>query len=230
MDNTEERAKEWVKRNKKLIIEKFANLSDFPPVDNPFTMFMAGSPGAGKTEFSKTFIKDYPGGVKIVRIDADEIRSMIPDYTEGKAYKVQGAASLGVEKIFDFIQDHSQNCILDGTFADFNIAKKDVERALNKGRKVGIMYIYQDPKVAWDFTQKREKLEGRRVSKEIFIKCFFDARENVMKIKGLYPQIELNLAIKDFENKLQKSHFNIQLLDPYIKMGYTVDELQNLLI
>lgn len=103
MDNIEESAKEWVKRNKKQIIEKFANLKNFPPVENPFTMFMAGSPGAGKTEFSKTFIKDYPGNVKIVRIDADEIRELIPDYKEGKAYKVQGAAALGVEKLFDFV-------------------------------------------------------------------------------------------------------------------------------
>ncbi len=230
MDDIEEKAKEWVRRNKRSIIEKFASLKEYTPVENPFTLFMAGSPGAGKTEFSKTFIENYPGHVKIVRIDADEIRKMIPNYEEGKAYKVQGAASLGVEKVFDYVQSHSQNCILDGTFADINIVTKDVSRALNKDRKVGIMYIYQDPKVAWNFTKIREKVEGRKVSKEIFIKCFLDARENVLRIKKLYPQIELNIAIKDFENKLEKSHFNVDLLDPYIKMQYTAEELEELLI
>lgn len=229
MNDIEEKAKEWVKRNKRFLIERFASLTEYSSVENPFTLFMAGSPGAGKTEFSKTFINDYPGGIKIVRIDADEIKKEIPGYEESKAYRVQGASALGVEKIFDYVQAHSLNCILDGTFADINIAQKDVFRALNKGRKVGIMYIYQDPKVAWSFTQKREKIEGRKVSKEVFIKCFFDARKNVVKVKELYPQIELNIAVKDFENKLEKTYFKVDLLDPYIKMQYTVEELQQIL-
>lgn len=229
MDIIEDQAKKWIKQNKKQIVEKFANLKDFPPVNDPFTIFMAGSPGAGKTEFSKTFIKDYPNNIKIVRIDADEIRNIIPDYSEGKAYMVQGAASLGVEKVFDFVQNHSQNCILDGTFGDFKIAEKDVNRALGRGRKVGIMYIYQDPIIAWEFTKKREKVEGRKVSKEIFIKCFFDAKENVEKIKEIFPQIELNLAIKNYENKLEKSFFNVQALDPYIKIEYNIEQLKEIL-
>ena len=43
-DNTslEEQAKEWVRQNKRVIIDKFANLIDYPGVSNPFTMFMAG--------------------------------------------------------------------------------------------------------------------------------------------------------------------------------------------
>ena len=48
-----------------------------------------------------------------------------------------------------------------------------------------------------------EKLEGRYVPKEIFIKSFFDAKENVNKIKA------------DFKNKvmiflIQKTWFNIK--------------------
>lgn len=91
------------------------------------------------------------------------------------------------------------------------------------------MYIYQDPKIAWHFTKIREKIEGRNVSKEIFIKCFFNARENVVKIKKLFPNIELNIAEKDFENKLKKSYFNVELLDPYIKMEYNIQDLQQIL-
>lgn len=46
------------KDNKKIIIQKFADLSIYLPVQNPTTYFMAGSPGAGKTEYSKSFIKE----------------------------------------------------------------------------------------------------------------------------------------------------------------------------
>lgn len=226
-DRTEELARQWVKQNIKLLVEKFASLEKYPPVENPFTMFMAGSPGAGKTEFSKKFIEDYDPSTKIVRIDADEIRECIPQYKEGKAYKVQGAAGLGVAKLFDHVQDHSQNAIVDGTFSNFDIALKDVERALNRKRKVGIFYIYQDPFIAWDFTKKREAVEGRRVSKTMFIDSFFQAKENVNKIKEIMDnKIELHLAKKDYTNNLKKSYFNIKKVDDYIKVEYNREDLE----
>src|SRR3989344_8629647 len=155
-DDLEEKAKKWVRDNTNLLIEKFADPAKFAGVSNPFTIFMAASPGAGKTEYSKSFIKNYDPNTKIVRIDADEIRDMIPDYTGGNAYKFQGAAALGVEKLYDEVQKRNQNVIVDGTFSDFNKGLQDVKRALNRGRKVGIFYLYQDPLIAWDFTKKRE--------------------------------------------------------------------------
>ncbi len=68
---------QYVKSNKAVLIEKFCSLSNFSPSNNPFTMFMAGSPGAGKTEFSKAIIPELQQrdpNCAIVRIDADEIR------------------------------------------------------------------------------------------------------------------------------------------------------------
>ncbi len=44
-----EKAKKFVKENKKFLIEKFASLNKFPSKEKPFSIFMAGSPGAGKT-------------------------------------------------------------------------------------------------------------------------------------------------------------------------------------
>ena len=196
-DDLEEKAKDWIKNNKKFLIEKLANLKNFPGVSNPFTIFMAGCPGAGKTEYSKSFIASYDSNTRIVRIDADEIRDIIPGYSGGNAYKFQGAAALGVEKLFDYIQDHKQNVIVDGTFSDFKIGLSNIERALNRNRKVGIFYLYQDPIIAWEFTKKREKVEGRHVSKEMFIKSFFLAKENVNRVKAiLKDKIELNLVEK----------------------------------
>ena len=101
----------FVKKNKKLIISKFADSTKFPPSQNPFTIFMAGSPGAGKTEFSISLINqlgERDPNTKVVRIDADEIRDIIPQYDKTNSNLLQSAAAIGVEKLFDHVQDHAQ--------------------------------------------------------------------------------------------------------------------------
>lgn len=78
-----EQAVNYVKLHDKELVEQFASLKNYPSSTNPQAIFMAGCPGAGKTEFSKGWIeefnKDEPEA-KIVRIDADEIREKIPQY------------------------------------------------------------------------------------------------------------------------------------------------------
>ncbi len=225
----EEKAKKWVRDNTNILIEKFADPVKFPGVSNPFTIFMAGSPGAGKTEYSKSFIKGYDPNTKIVRIDADEIRDMIPDYTGGNAYKFQGAAALGVEKLYDQVQKKHQNVIVDGTFSDFKKGLQDVERALHRHRKVGIFYLYQDPLIAWEFTKKREKVEGRHVSKDMFISSFFLAKENVNKVKKILgDKIELHLVEKNYTNEQENTKFNIDMIDNHLKIKYNEQDLERL--
>ena len=51
-----ESAKEFVKQNKQKIIGKFTNPTIYKPVSTPISLFMAGLPGAGKTEVSKSLV------------------------------------------------------------------------------------------------------------------------------------------------------------------------------
>lgn len=224
---------EFVKKNKKLIISKFADLTKFPPSQNPFTVFMAGSPGAGKTEFSISLIKqlgEKDPNTKVVRIDADEIRDIIPQYDRTNSNLLQSAAAIGVEKLFDHVQAHAQNVVVDGTFANYEVALKDVKRALGKDRKIGIIYLYQDPAIAWDFTKKREKLEGRVVPKEMFIQAFLNSEENVNEIKKEFGNsVRLSLVIKNFENRVEKTLFNIDNVDSYLKIKYNPQTLLKVL-
>ncbi len=219
-------AKKFIKDNKRLLIEKFAKLESIPAKKNPFSMFMAGSPGAGKTEFSKSFIKASLLS-SVVRIDADEVKKIIPQYNGRNSDVVQGASALGVEKIYDFVLKNNQNVIIDGTFANYKISYKNVERSIKKNRVVAIFYIYQDPLVAWDFTKKREKLEGRYVPKEVFIKSFFDAKENVNKIKADFKnKIMIFLIQKNHSNGIKKAWFNIKDIDNHLKIDYTIESLR----
>lgn len=230
-----EEALQFVKQNRKMLIGGFASLNDYPPSEKPFTIFMAGSPGAGKTEFSKSFNPDLfkftkEQETKIVRIDADEIRHLIPQFNGKNSSEVQRAASKGVDILFDYVQKKGQNVIVDGTFANYEISCNNVKRALARERSVGIFYLYQDPKIAWEFTKKRDEIEGRKITKRFFIRSFFAAKDNVNKVKGIFKEkIVLDLIIKDFENKVAKYYINISRIDDRIKIDYTIGQLNSLL-
>ena len=223
----------FIKENKQKLCEYFASTEKYFPVENPSAYFMAGSPGAGKTEYSKAFIQELQQRSpkrKIVRIDADDIRDYIPFYDRTNAEIVQGAAALGVEKLFDHVLKNKQDFLLDATFADFNKSHQNIARCLHNKRKIGITYIYQDPLIAWEFTKKREKVEGRYVPKAMFIQAFFSAIDNVDKIKKEYnDKVELELIVKDIDQNIQKSYFNIDYVENYLKIEYNPQMLEELL-
>jgi UDP-N-acetylglucosamine kinase len=146
MDSSEiaAKAKLFIKDNKKEFCEHFASFEKYPPVKNPSAYFMAGSPGAGKTEYSKSFIQQLQQKSlerKIVRIDADEVRDFIPQYDRTNAKVIQEAAVLGVEKLLVCVLKNSQDFLLDATFADFGKSHQNITRCLHHNRKVGITYI-----------------------------------------------------------------------------------------
>ena len=167
-----------------------------------------------------------------IRIDADEIRKMCPEYTGTNAHLFQSAAVKGVNILFDHALLKNINVILDGTFA-YADAMKNIQRSLGKGRIVELWFVYQEPKLAWEFTQVREAVESRRVSKETFIKGFIQSRKNVIEAKRSFgDQIELNLLIKNLDNSPGEFKLNVQAdeLDSYLKSDYTEDQLSKLLV
>ncbi len=226
-----EEAKKYIKSHVDDLIEKFADTKKHPPVERPFSIFMAGSPGAGKTEFSKTLIKLLRGrgAAPIVRIDADEIRKIIPHYDGSDAHLLQGAAAIGVEKLFDHVQQSGQNAILDATFANYDKSRENVKRALGRKRGVVIVYLYQRPEVAWAVTKKRGVLEGRIVPREVFIDSFLNVRENVEKVKNEFGKdIILMVALKDVEFKTAKLYFDVAEVDKYLPRVYNREEVEKI--
>ena len=226
-----ENAKEFIKKNKDLLFEKFASNKIYKPNENPISLFMAGSPGAGKTEYSKALIKIVKSSVNpIVRIDADEIRKMIPQYNGANSDIVQSAASIGVHKLYNYVLKNKLNAMIDGTFAKFEIVHRNIERSLSRNRSVGIYYIYQDPLVAWEFTKKREKLEGRKVPKGAFVESFFNAKENVIKIKSIFKdKVKVYLVIKNYSNNIERFYPKVDCVDKYLKDNYNEESLYDLL-
>ena len=218
----------FIRKNKRLLIDTFSNDKVCPSQKDPVSIFMACSPGAGKTEFCKNFIKETK--VKVVRIDADDVREIIPQYTGRNSNQVQKAAALGVEKHYDYVLAKNKSCILDGTFAKFDIVSKNVERSIKRGRMVSIFYIYQNPLLAWRFTKAREALEGRRVPKVMFLDAFFNAKKNAEEIKKLYGDtVRLFLIERDAETNRYVFHHDIENIDQYLEIPYTKSALRSLL-
>ena len=192
------------------------------------SIFMAGSPGAGKTELSKWFLKVT--GIPAVRIDADEVRDFIPSYNGKNAMEVQRAAALGVEYIYDHALEKRKNLILDATFADFERSRKNVYRSMKKGRHVMIFYVHQEPEVAWEFTKAREVVEGRPVPRDIFIESYLNAPINVNMVKKEFgKKIELHVVTKSCENGQEGFKLNVASVDPHISKVYTKESLNKLL-
>jgi predicted ABC-type ATPase len=218
-------AKLFIKNNKADLISKFADLSVFPRSKEPTTIFMAGSPGAGKTEFSRNFenetLKLLDVKTRSVIIDADEIKTIIPLYNGKNSDLVKSGAIKGVDILYDYTLKNQQNIIMDGTFSNPTKSFENIKRSFEKGRKIAIFYIYQDPIIAWEFTKKRGVLEGRLIPKDYFVESFFGAKDNVNKIKKEYKEnVTVHLVEKNYKNGVEKTRFNIENIDSYVKISY----------
>ena len=154
-----------VKKNKKLIANRIVD--PFPEEEDPVSVFMAGSPGAGKTEVAKSLINAFGGSA--LRIDNDELRCEFDSYTGDNSHLFQDAATRLVEAVHDRALKNKVSFILDTTLSSYEMAKKNIERSLKKGRGIMVIFVYQSPENAWRFVQAREKIEGRRVPPEVFI-------------------------------------------------------------
>ena len=234
-DEIRESALAFAKKNKFHIAEELTDIGKFPPEDQPISVFMAGSPGAGKTEFSKSLIGiiEDARNCSVIRIDADEIRERLPAYKGGNAYLFQGAASIVVEKIHDMVLRQSQTFILDGTLANYKKSTDNIERSLKLGRRIFIFYLHQRPDVAWQFTQAREATEGRNIPKSAFINQFINARETIERIHIEYgDKVILFLVRKNFEKNIVEEVVGIgqnDSFDDYLKERYTKETLEKMI-
>lgn len=188
---TEQAAIEWVKSNRQALARKYTDLTKYPAETNPVSVFMAGSPGAGKTEIARALARR--SNEPLLHIDPDIYRADIPGYTGNNSAIVQGAAVLIMERVHDLALKNKQSFILDGTFSDTTKARQNIQRSLNKDRDVVILYVWQPPAKAWEFVVAREKVEGRAVHFDKFAAQFIAARETVLT---MHREFDKNITIQ----------------------------------
>ena len=89
-DQVIDEAVRWAKANRKGFAKTVTLTEMFPGEKNPVAVFMAGSPGAGKTEASKALVSELGS---FLRIDPDEFRQAIPGYDGSNAWLMHRAVS-----------------------------------------------------------------------------------------------------------------------------------------
>ncbi|MBV4484017.1 zeta toxin family protein [Pseudomonas sp. SWRI153] len=219
----------FARLNKKVIGKRLTDQTQYPPEKEPVSVFMAGSPGAGKTEASLALLNLF-SDTPILRIDPDELRNEFDAYQGGNAWLFQGAVSILVGKLIDLALDRKQSFLLDGTLSNIEIARTNVQRCLSKGRFVQILYVYQDPKLAWSFVRDREEAEGRRIRPEHFVEQYFAARDVVNALKLEFGKdLHVDLLVKHIDNSGRLYKAGIDKIDYHIPEKHTRHELMTML-
>ena len=228
----EDAALKFAKANKKAIAKRRTDKAIYHPEENPVSVFMAGSPGAGKTEASIELLDALgQSDSQVIRIDPDELRSEFELYDGKNSYLFQKGVSVLVEKVHDLALKQKQSFLLDGTLFNLSKARTNIQRSLSKARVVQILYVYQDPCLAWEFVQAREQAEGRRILLEHFIAQYFAALDNVNSIKREFgKQVAVDLLLKDVNNGPRAYEANIDIIDNHVSEKYTQEQLHKLLI
>lgn len=227
-----QRAEAFARDNKKAIAKEITNPSIFLPDEFPVSVFMAGSPGAGKTESSRNLIKKFTkDSQSILRIDSDELRSRFEEYNGTNSSLFMSATSILADKIHDFALSNKQSFVFDGTFSNLDRSRENIKRSLSKERFVQIVYVYQDPMQAWELVKAREVKDGRMVPRDAFIAQYFKARENVNLLKREFgDKIKVDLVVKNIDGTDFNYRENIDIIDSHIPERYTKSDLEERII
>ena len=162
-NDIKQKAEEFARANRDRFAKEITNIEKYPPEKIPVSIFMAGSPGAGKTEFARNLKKILNESVevknKFINIEPDEYRPLIPGYVGNNSHLFHIAVSLITERVHDLVLKNDQSFIFDSTLSKYEKAVDNIKRSLSKNRAVIIFYVYQRPEVSWEFTLAREELE-----------------------------------------------------------------------
>lgn len=220
-------AEAWARQNKKAFAKALTDISRYPGEKEPVSVFMAGSPGAGKTETAKALVKQLDDG--FLRIDPDDFRAAIPGYNGSNSWLFQGAVSILLARVLDLAFDQKQSFLLDGTLSNLAQAERNVERSLAKGRRVLILYVYQEPQQAWKFVLARETMEGRRIPRDRFVEQFLAAHSvvNALKVK-FGPDVMIDAIVKDINGRSRRYHANVSDLNDAVPLAYSPEQLQEI--
>ena len=146
------------------------------------------------------------------------------------SFLFQRAVSSIVERTLDNAFKRKQSFLLDGTLSNYAIAEKNIKRAIDRGRAVLVLFVYQSPELAWKFVQSRERVEGRRINPEIFVEQFLESQAVVRKLKQQFGgQIKIDLLLKDNEGGTRMYHANIQAVENHVKHKFTRETLTTLI-
>lgn len=219
---------EQAKRHKKYFVQQIiGNVQPNTADENPTAVFIAGIPGAGKTEFLDHLIGDLE---TVVRIDLDEIVKMFDGYTPERYYDYRGAANIIVDETMIHCRRNRIDFALDGTFASPR-AVDNVRHAL-KRHTVMLFYVWKDPVLAWQHTKDRELIMKRGIDRDGFIAAHSRIPRNLNTVRHMIANNNkaiVSAIIKDLrDNTFTMTEDSVEI-DKLLDLRYTEEELGRML-
>ena len=215
MNKLEKIATDYLNQNKQQFLNEYTK--EIQATDEKIAIFTAGMSGVGKTELGIFFKENNPD---ILHIDTDNIREFFkPVGYDGQNSDVfQKVASRGFNGLFNYTLKKGYSIILDSNLSNVNLAIQNIERLAKRGYNIHIYYLYNYPKVCFEYATRREVVTHRKVSKEVFVKSNFNSYNTALEIKSLFKE-SINLHFIDKRNDT----FYQNIDDNFIKNKIGVD-------
>ncbi len=230
-------SKEAQKRYVVSLIIKNAKSTPVEPPSTPLAIVMAGIPGAGKTEFLDSFeseMRKRKAFNAFVRVDLDQLITVYPGYTPKTYNKFRGQGNTLLARCIDELRQQKHNIMLDGTFSGSSGSSvRNVEKLLNAGYAVFIVYMYDDAETAWRYTQLREVETDRGIDREGFIASCANISTNLQAaIQEFGDHSAFSIDIIR-QKKLRDKNYDIitnqDEVDAILDAGYNIDKLKETL-
>jgi predicted ABC-type ATPase len=224
-----EATQEYVPSRRKLhadIINKFKEEVVCITEGQPIAIFMGGSPASGKSSFLRKY-SPYLLKEEILKVDADEIRAMLPEYdgynaaqthleTKDIVNTLLSNKNIGIPCDFDLIYDGTMNSVKS------YIPLMDILR--KRGYKIFIVYMDKVPKdVIIKRALERYKKSGRFVPLEV-IEDFFEKGKTAFN--DLKKEVDGYMVIdgsnQDYEI-IEQGGIKLPTNREYSKLGSKID-------
>lgn len=131
----------------------------------------------------------------VLRIDMDEIATLLDGYSPQKAKDFRLDASAILTKVLEQAIKQKISFVLDGTFSHGN-AISNVARTCAKGYTVIVVVIHQDPLLSWQFTKDRELVEKRCIELDDFILSYERMWRNISSLLIMDLPVRIQLLEK----------------------------------
>jgi len=198
-------------------------------IDNvkPIAILMGGSPASGKSSFLKKYAP-YLLKEEIFKIDADEVRAMLPEYEGWNASQTHFETKDIVEELLsnrEIGMPCNTDLIYDGTMNNTKTYKPLIKMLKGLGYDVFLVYIDNVKKdVIIDRALKRYQTSGRFVPLEV-IEDFFEKGKTALeelKIEATGYMV-VDGGNQDY-NIIEKGGKQIPKSRAYSKIGYPISK------
>lgn len=213
----------WARANKKRLVKSYLSSREFESHKTPAVIFMAGVPGAGKTEFARRLIPQLVN--EPIHIDMDEIATHFDMYRPKIAHLFRAGATIILERLYEQALKQKIDILMDGTLSHPK-SVQNIERALKNDYSVRIYFISPNPLTAWQKTKEREYVEERAIDTKGFVETYFKLLENLENIQKTFGnKVPMSLVIKDDDNRLKEIIEEVKDINNFTKTTLTPKEL-----